>query len=127
MIGVPIGLLTILILWINQFPDEEADKATGKNNLVVVLGKENARWGYLLLLLAGFGMLVYLVLMGHLPPLALITLLLIPLAVFACVIVFRNYAKRSLIRANVATIQLHALAGLLMAASTFAASIFLSA
>jgi 1,4-dihydroxy-2-naphthoate octaprenyltransferase len=124
LIGIPIGLLTILILWINQFPDEEADKATGKHNLVVVLGKENARWGYLLLLLAGFGMVVYLVINGHLPPLSLITLLLVPWAVFASMIVFRNYAKRSLIRANVATIQIHALAGLLMAGSIFAAGIF---
>ena len=40
LIGIPIGLLTVLILWINQFPDEEADKATGQNNLVVVLGKK---------------------------------------------------------------------------------------
>jgi 1,4-dihydroxy-2-naphthoate octaprenyltransferase len=124
LIGIPIGLLTVLILWINQFPDEEADKATGKHNLVVVLGKENARWGYLLLLLAGFGMLVYLVVTGQFPPLALITLLLIPLAVFASVIVFRSYAQRSLIRANLATIQLHALAGLLMAGSIFIAGVF---
>jgi 1,4-dihydroxy-2-naphthoate octaprenyltransferase len=49
-----------MILWINQFPDEEADKATGKHNLVDILGKENARWGYLLLLLAVFGMMMVL-------------------------------------------------------------------
>jgi 1,4-dihydroxy-2-naphthoate octaprenyltransferase len=127
LIGVPIGLLTVLILWINQFPDKEADKATGKHNLVVVLGKEKARWGYLLLLLAGFGTIVYLVMTGQFPSLALITLLLIPLAVFACVIVFRRYAQRSLIRANVATIQLQALAGLLMAVSIFIADVFFSA
>jgi len=126
LIGIPIGLLTILILWINQFPDEEADKAAGKNNLVVVLGKENARWGYLLLVSAAFGLVIYLVMMGQFPPLTLITLILVPFAIFACVIVFRNYAKRSLIRANVATIQLHALAGLLMAVSIFVTGIFFS-
>ena len=126
LIGIPIGLLTVLILWINQFPDEEADKATGKHNLVVILGKENARWGYLLLLLAVFGMMIYLVLTGIFPPLALITLLLTPFAVFACLIVFRNFAQRSLIRANLATIQLHALAGLLMAGSIFMAGVFFS-
>jgi len=78
LIGIPIGLLTVLILWINQFPDKEADKATGKHNLIVVLGKEKARWGYLLLLLAGFGTVVYLVMTGQFPSLTLITLLLIP-------------------------------------------------
>jgi 1,4-dihydroxy-2-naphthoate octaprenyltransferase len=91
---------------------------------VVVLGKENARWGYLLFLLTGFGMVIYLIMTGDFPSLALITLLLLPLAVFACMSVFRNYAQRSLIRANVATIQLHALAGLLMAASILVAGIF---
>ena len=127
LIGIPIGLLTVLILWINQFPDEEADRVTGKHNLVVVLGKENARWGYLLLLLAVFVMVVYLVITGYFPPLSLITLLLVPWAVFACVIVFRNYAQRNLIKANVATIQIHVVAGLLMAASIFAAGFFFSA
>jgi 1,4-dihydroxy-2-naphthoate octaprenyltransferase len=126
LIGIPIGLFTVLILWINQFPDEEADKATGKNNMVVVLGKENARWGYLFLVLVAFGLVIYLVMTGHFPPLTLITLLLIPFAVFACAIVFRNYAQRSLIRANVATIQLHALAGVMMAVSIFVTGVFFS-
>jgi 1,4-dihydroxy-2-naphthoate octaprenyltransferase len=48
LIGVPIGLLTTAILWINQFPDEQADRQAGKINLVVVLGARRARWGYLL-------------------------------------------------------------------------------
>jgi 1,4-dihydroxy-2-naphthoate octaprenyltransferase len=119
LIGIPIGLLTILILWINQFPDEVADKAAGKINLVVVLGKENARWGYLLLVLATFSLLIYGVIRGLFPTLTLITLVVIPLAAFASMIVWRQYAQRSLIRANVATIQLHALVGILMAVTIF--------
>jgi len=123
-IGIPIGLLTILILWINQFPDEESDRSAGKHNLVVVLGKENARWGYLLLVLAAFGLVIYLVVRGYFPPLTLVTLLLTPFAIFAISIVWQHYAQRSLIRANVATVQLHALAGLLMAVSIFIAGFF---
>ena len=34
LVGIPIGLLTTAILWINQFPDEDSDRATGKINLV---------------------------------------------------------------------------------------------
>jgi 1,4-dihydroxy-2-naphthoate octaprenyltransferase len=115
LIGVPIGLLTILILWINQFPDIATDEATGKHNLVVLLGAKNARWGYLLILASAFGLLTYFALSGVLPMLTLFTLILVPLAGFASVTVIRQYAKRSLIRANVATIQLHALAGLVLA------------
>ncbi|HEX9597710.1 MAG TPA: UbiA family prenyltransferase, partial [Anaerolineales bacterium] len=115
--GVPIGLLTIAILWINQFPDEAADRATGKHNLVVVLGKARAAWGYVLLMLAAFGLVVYWTLVsGTLPIGALLILAGAPLAYQASRVILREYAQRSLVRANVATIKLHALAGTLMAA-----------
>jgi 1,4-dihydroxy-2-naphthoate octaprenyltransferase len=118
--GVPIGLLTVAILWINQFPDEEADKATGKENLVVVLGKERARYGYILLLVAAFGLALYWTLVSGLFPIgALLILLAAPLAIQTSRIILREYRERSLARANATTIQLHAVAGLLMAAGIF--------
>ncbi|HSG24519.1 MAG TPA: UbiA family prenyltransferase [Anaerolineales bacterium] len=119
LVGVPIGFLTILILWINQFPDEEADKLAGKTNLVVVLGKQKARWGYLLILVLSFGLLAYWALTGLLPALTLLTLLLIPLAAYSSWVVLREYAQRTLVRANVATIRLQAFFGLIMAAAIF--------
>lgn len=36
--SVPIGLLIVNVLFINQFPDYESDKAAGKKTLVVILG-----------------------------------------------------------------------------------------
>jgi 1,4-dihydroxy-2-naphthoate octaprenyltransferase len=114
--GVPIGLLTIAILWINQFPDVEADKASGKNNLVVTLGKAQARWGYVLLMVAAFGLAAYWTLVSGIFPLgALLILGGAPLAIQASRVIVREYGQRSLVRANVATIKLHAIAGLLMA------------
>jgi 1,4-dihydroxy-2-naphthoate octaprenyltransferase len=114
LIGIPIGLLTTAILWINQFPDEDSDRLTGKINLVVLLGKKRARWGYLLLLAAAFGLLLYWLAVGVLPLAALLVLLGIPLAVYATRIAMREYDQRSLIRANAATIQLHLVTGLLL-------------
>jgi len=67
LIGVPIGLLTTAILWINQFPDEVSDREAGKINLVVLLGKRRARWGYLLLLTLAFGIMLYWLAVGALP------------------------------------------------------------
>ena len=52
MFGIPLGLLTTAILWINQFPDRASDKIAGKNHLVVVLGLERASWGYLILMIS---------------------------------------------------------------------------
>ena len=115
--GVPIGLLTVAILWINQFPDLEADKASGKVNLVVVLGRERARWGYVALMLAAFGLALYWSLVSGIYPLgALLILGGAPLAYQASRVIVNEYKERSLVRANVATIKLHSVAGLLMAA-----------
>lgn len=115
LIGVPIGLLTIAILWINQFPDEAADRASGKINLVVALGKSRARWGYWLLLAAAFGFLLYWLATDFLPTGATLALIALPLGIRTSWILLREYDQRSLVRANAATIQLHLIFGLLMA------------
>jgi 1,4-dihydroxy-2-naphthoate octaprenyltransferase len=114
LVGIPIGLLTTAILWINQFPDEESDRQTGKINLVVLLGRRRARWGYLLLLAAAFGLALLLLATGLLPLGSLLFLAGLPLAFYAGRIAVREYNQRTLARANAATIQLHAIAGLLM-------------
>ena len=49
LIGVPNGFIVANILWINEFPDYEADKNAGKKNLVVRLGTSHARYGYIAL------------------------------------------------------------------------------
>ena len=114
LVGIPIGILTTAILWINQFPDEDSDRETGKVNLVVILGKKRARWGYLLLLAVAFGLILYWLAAGLLPVSALLIIASIPLAVYAGRIAVREYDQRSLIRANAATIQLHLAFGLLL-------------
>ena len=40
--SVPLGLFIAAFLWVNEFPDYEADRSVGKNNLVVQLGKQRA-------------------------------------------------------------------------------------
>jgi 1,4-dihydroxy-2-naphthoate octaprenyltransferase len=37
-----VGLLIAAVVYINEFPDYEADRAAHKNGLVVVLGRERA-------------------------------------------------------------------------------------
>lgn len=112
-IGLPIGLLTTAILWINQFPDEVSDRISGKHNLVVVLGKERARWGYVILLTAAFGIGITGVLTGLFPAGTLAMLGALPLAISASRILFRHYEDRELVAANAKTINLQLLAGFL--------------
>jgi 1,4-dihydroxy-2-naphthoate polyprenyltransferase len=127
-IGLPIGLLTTAILWINQFPDMRSDALTGKLNLVVLLGKERSRWGYVLLLAASFGLPVIGVVFGVLPFTSLLILASLPLAVSATRVLFRHYDDRALVKSNSSTILLHLVAGLLLAAglslSTFTSGLF---
>jgi 1,4-dihydroxy-2-naphthoate octaprenyltransferase len=119
LVGIPIGLLTTAILWINQFPDEEGDRAAGKNNLVVVLGKANARWGYVLLLAVAFILPLYWIWSGLFPLTALLVLLALPMAINATRILMRDYEKRSLVKANATTINLQLVFGLLLAIGLF--------
>ncbi len=41
-LALPLGLFITAFLWVNEFPDHDADRSANKRNLVVVLGKEKA-------------------------------------------------------------------------------------
>jgi 1,4-dihydroxy-2-naphthoate octaprenyltransferase len=115
LVGVPVGLLTTAILWINQFPDEAADRISGKHNLVVVLGGKRARWGYLALVAGAFVIGVAGVLAAVFPPGMLAILAALPLAISAIRITFQHYQHRELVTANARTVYLQMAAGLLAA------------
>ena len=65
--GLPFALLVAAILYLNQFPDAQADAAAGTRTLVVRLGPQRARWGYLLLTGAAYLWLALAVIWGALP------------------------------------------------------------
>jgi 1,4-dihydroxy-2-naphthoate octaprenyltransferase len=73
--GLPFGLLTLNLLFVNQFPDHRADAAAGKRHWVVRLGPRRARWLYGAIALAAYAGLVAAVAAGPLPPTALVALL----------------------------------------------------
>jgi len=114
IVGIPIGLLTTAILWVNEFPDIESDAIAGKNTLVATLGREAARWGYLLLLLFAYLSVALLVITDFLPVGGLAVLLSLPLAFSATRKVFVHYRDRELINACSGTIQLHLIVSLLL-------------
>jgi 1,4-dihydroxy-2-naphthoate octaprenyltransferase len=115
LLGIPVGLLTTAILWINEFPDAPSDALAGKNHLVVTMGASAARWGYVALIAVAFGTLVALVALGAIAPTALLALLTLPLAVRSTYILFREYRSRELVRANVGTIVLQGAFGFTLA------------
>lgn len=113
--GLPTGILTAAILWINQFPDIEGDRATGKMNLVATLGWTQARGGYVALLAAAAVAIIGLYAAGMAPIWALGALLAAPLAVKASRILYSTRLPAALKPACAATIQLQFAAGTLFA------------
>ena len=113
--GLPIGFLITLVLYINQFPDMEADASVGKNHWVVRLGRKRASVGYPIILVITYAFVLVAIPFGVLPALSLLFLLTVPFAVKASRIVLANSENvRALIPAQALTIQTHLLGGLLI-------------
>jgi 1,4-dihydroxy-2-naphthoate octaprenyltransferase len=70
--GIPAFLMTFNLLLLNEFPDEEADRAGGRRNLVLLLGRQTAARVYTLAAVATPLAIAAAALAGALPPLALI-------------------------------------------------------
>jgi 1,4-dihydroxy-2-naphthoate polyprenyltransferase len=115
LVGLPIGFLILLVLYINQFPDMEADASVGKNHWVVRLGRRKARIGYPIILGVMFGFVALAIVIGVIPVLSLLFFLILPFAFKASKIVLANPDNvKALIPAQALTIQMHLLGGLLM-------------
>ena len=68
-VSLPLAFLITAIIWINEFPDLEADLAAGKHHLVARLGLKGSRWVYAGLMVAPFVSLFVLIEIFHLPDL----------------------------------------------------------
>ncbi len=68
------GLLTSNLLFLNEFPDREADLKGGRKHLVIALGKEKARYVFILILMASYLFIVLGVVTKIMPFLTLIGL-----------------------------------------------------
>jgi 1,4-dihydroxy-2-naphthoate polyprenyltransferase len=77
-VAVPVGLLIVAILVVNNLRDIDGDALVGKRTLAVLLGERGTRWAF-----AGlFGVaLLVVVAVGVVRPWVLITLLAVPLGV----------------------------------------------
>ncbi|MBH30846.1 MAG: hypothetical protein CMG71_02510 [Candidatus Marinimicrobia bacterium] len=113
-LGIPVGLLTTAILWVNQFPDTPSDIATGKVHLVATLGTKNARWGYFALMAGSFVALTVLHTYQIVAPGALLGLVALPGAAYLTFKVFQDYEKRTLAKTCANTIYFQMVTGTLM-------------
>jgi 1,4-dihydroxy-2-naphthoate octaprenyltransferase len=60
LMSLPLGLLIAGFLWINEFPDYDADRMAGKRTLVVRLGRRAASGWFAMIIAAAFALLAVL-------------------------------------------------------------------
>ncbi len=90
LVSIPPGILTALLLLLNEFPDAEADKAGGRRHLVIVFGKKRAAWFYAANMLAIFTIILLLPLFGIASYWLYLALLPLPLAIKASAIAIKH-------------------------------------
>jgi len=106
--SIPVGLLVGLILYINEFPDHDADKQVGKRTIVVALGKAKAIKLYYVFMVFNYLWVISGILFKFLPFYSIVILLTLPLCYKAIKVARLNYDKiKELLPANAATIGLH--------------------
>lgn len=113
--GVPVGLLIMGVLWINQFQDREADAAVGKRHWVVRLGRAKAARVHVWVLVLTYVSIIVGVLTQLFPAWTLLALLALPLAIKAGGTALRYFDDLpALTPANAATIGTHLITSLLL-------------
>lgn len=80
LMSIPPGILTALLLLINEFPDMEADKQGGRNHLVIWLGRKKAAYVYVSGMVATFGVIIGAALFNVVSPWFMLALTPIPFA-----------------------------------------------
>lgn len=89
--GIVSGVLSSTVLFVNSFPDYDADKKHGRKTLVIVLGRHKASaavWAFPGII---YGVIVSGVISGIFPVVSLMTLATIPMAVRGAIALKKNY------------------------------------
>jgi len=89
-IAIPPGILTSLLLLINQFPDAEADREGGRNHLVIRFGMKSASYIYTFGMFASFAIIVLMPIIGISSFWIYLALLPGPLAIKACITAIKH-------------------------------------
>lgn len=114
-IGVPQGFFIAGVIWINQFPDYEADRRANKRNLVVRLGPGYSRYFYCVIMSMAFVFVFFLIGVAGFSYLIMLSFMAFPLALKAMWVLWRVYLSHiGIIPAQALTIQTLIAHGLLL-------------
>ena len=116
--SLPVALLIMLVLYVNQVPDRPADEVAGKRTIVVRLPKAAIVRGYALSVAAAYVLVIVGAVTGLMPVWSLIALLTVPLALRVHKALASHYeSPYELMDGMGKNIMLHLFTGLLLIAS----------
>ncbi len=113
--SIPIGILILGVLWVNEIPDYHADAKVGKTTLVTRIGRKRAADFYAILMFSTYAAILLGISLSLMPMLTLLSFLTVPLSLRAIYVARKNYADSlKLIPANASTVLVQLFTGLLL-------------
>jgi 1,4-dihydroxy-2-naphthoate octaprenyltransferase len=91
LLSIPPGILTSLLLFINEFPDMEADKVGGRHHLVIRFGRKISAYIYTYGLVAVYLTVILLPIFHISSYWTYIALLTLPVAIKVCLTAIKDY------------------------------------
>lgn len=91
--AIPSGVLTTLVLLINEFADKDADKATGRKTWVILFGFKASLFIYLILALGCYAVVLIGVFFGNWPLLSLCVFITLPMPILSFRVGWKNLGK----------------------------------
>lgn len=114
------GILTALLLFLNEFPDAEADRKGGRRHLVIFFGSKRSAWIYACAVFLLFALIAAGPFLLNIPYTVLIALATLPLGVAAIFLTLKHHGEPArLVPAQGLNVAMVILTDLLLAVAYF--------
>lgn len=115
--GIIIGILSATVLFVNSFPDYEADRIGGRKTLVILLGKQRAARIFPGIVLCTYSLIIAGALLGYLKIYSLASMVSLPFAIAAMRGINNPGQVSKLVRVMGSTITYSRLTGIVLTTS----------
>lgn len=117
-VGAIVGLLSATVLFVNAFPDFEADRSKGRRTLVIVLGRQKASMLFPVFVIAAYSLIAIGIPLGYTKIYSLASLASLPLALKAISALHKDHeTTQGLVPSMGATVTYSRITGFVLAAS----------
>jgi len=117
-VGAVVGILSATVLFVNSFPDFQADRSKGRRTLVILLGKKSSAAVFPLFIIAAYAMIVAGIFFGFTKAYSLISLASAPFAARSIMLLRKDYESvEKLVPAMASAVTYSRITGFMLALS----------